>query len=132
MALVYFCCIIELFDEHYLFFTIFFVKVLVVYFSMNLSLLLVMRTPKIKKNITCILSNFFFFCSHYSPPILAPKPPNFTHYLSDFFSEDRFLNEAYVPFLGSSFVLFIYLYSFYFFYNYLLYFYYLSRSSSSK
>ena len=36
--------------------------------------------------ITCILSCFFFFYTHYYPPILAPRPPSFTHSLLLFLS----------------------------------------------
>lgn len=34
---------------------------------------------------TCILSSFFFFSCHYSPPMFAPNPPSLTHSLLVFF-----------------------------------------------
>ncbi len=36
----------------------------------------------------CIFSCFFFFSSHSSPPMLAPSPPNLTHYFYDFLVTD--------------------------------------------
>lgn len=38
-----------------------------------------------KTIITCILSNFFFFSTQSSPPMLAPRPPNRTHSLLEAF-----------------------------------------------
>ena len=51
--------------------------------------------------ITCILSCFFFFQTHSSPPIFAPSPPSLVQSFQVFFLSSDLFKLLVVPFLGS-------------------------------
>lgn len=80
-ALAHFCCTLGPFAWHCLLCVgwVFAVQGVGVWFVPHWCFWLVQQIPEWRKRGTCIFYCFFFFCSHYSPPMLAPNPPNRTH-----------------------------------------------------